>query len=295
MNDRLAELQANLNRGPEQVTVDWAKDPENPPQEKTVFLDDFFANVDELKRLIDAIKSATQQIKVLGQKEEVEVNKQREKAISDELNAIVTQTNRAAREGKELLSALKEDSTKGNASEKRIKSNLFTTLTRKFIAVTQDYQNAQSSYKTGIQKKVKRTVKVVMDDASEEEINAVIESGSSAGEVLQQAVLHKPAAVIENAYNAINDKYQDVVRLEASIRELHQMFLDFALLVEQQGELLDRIQNQVEAAYDDFEKGNENIEKAIESSKKVRKKQCCIIVIVIIVVIILLFALGVLA
>lgn len=38
---------------------------------------------------------------------------------------------------------------------------------------------------------------------------------------------------------------QDVLTLEASIAELHQMFLDFALLVEQQGELLDQIEYQV--------------------------------------------------
>jgi t-SNARE complex subunit (syntaxin) len=36
-----------------------------------------------------------------------------------------------------------------------------------------------------------------------------------------------------------------VLTLEASIAELHQMFLDFALLVEQQGELLDQIEYQV--------------------------------------------------
>lgn len=36
-----------------------------------------------------------------------------------------------------------------------------------------------------------------------------------------------------------------MLTLEASIAELHQMFLDFALLVEQQGELLDQIEYQV--------------------------------------------------
>lgn len=42
---------------------------------------------------------------------------------------------------------------------------------------------------------------------------------------------------------------QDVLTLEASIAELHQMFLDFALLVEQQGELLDQIEYQVGDSY----------------------------------------------
>lgn len=39
------------------------------------------------------------------------------------------------------------------------------------------------------------------------------------------------------------EKYEVVLNLEASVAELHQMFQDFALLTEQQGELLDRVEN----------------------------------------------------
>lgn len=43
----------------------------------------------------------------------------------------------------------------------------------------------------------------------------------------------------------VKDTYQDVRRLEASIIELHKMFMDLALLVDQQGEMLDQIEYQV--------------------------------------------------
>lgn len=46
-------------------------------------------------------------------------------------------------------------------------------------------------------------------------------------------------------YAKVAGKYQDVLTLEQSVAELHQMFLDFALLTEQQGELLDQIEFQV--------------------------------------------------
>ena len=36
-------------------------------------------------------------------------------------------------------------------------------------------------------------------------------------------------------YQNVADKYQDVLTLEASIAELHQLFLDFAFLVNEQG------------------------------------------------------------
>jgi len=86
----------------------------------------------------------------------------------------------------------------------------------------------------------------------------------------------------------VADKYNDVLTLEASVTELHQMFLDFALLVEQQGELLDQIEFQVKSAGDYIDDGNVDIVKAIEKQKSVRKKQCWIILIILIIIAIIL-------
>jgi t-SNARE complex subunit (syntaxin) len=61
--------------------------------------------------------------------------------------------------------------------------------------------------------------------------------------------------------------------LEQSVAELHQMFLDFALLVDHQGEVLNNIELQVRQAVDHIEDGNEEVHQAIEIQKSVRKKQ----------------------
>ncbi len=68
-------------------------------------------------------------------------------------------------------------------------------------------------------------------------------------------------------------KYQDVKTLEQSVAELHQMFLDFALLVEQQGELLNNIEHQVRQAADHVEEANKDVYQSIEIQKSIRKKQ----------------------
>ena len=54
------------------------------------------------------------------------------------------------------------------------------------------------------------------------------------------------------------------------------MFLDFALLTEQQGELLDQIEFQVKNAADHVEDANVDVHQAIEYQKAVRKKQWCV-------------------
>jgi hypothetical protein len=85
--------------------------------------------------------------------------------------------------------------------------------------------------------------------------------------------IRPPSLIFRNTYGKVAGKYQDVLTLEASVAELHQMFLDFALLTEQQGELLDQIEFQVTSAADYVEEANEEVVEAIEISKKVRKKQ----------------------
>jgi t-SNARE complex subunit (syntaxin) len=85
-------------------------------------------------------------------------------------------------------------------------------------------------------------------------------------------VLHR-SIPSRTTYAKVAGKYQDVLTLEQSVAELHQMFLDFALLTEQQGELLDQIEFQVKQAGDYVEEGNVELVEAIEYSKAIRKKQ----------------------
>ena len=79
--------------------------------------------------------------------------------------------------------------------------------------------------------------------------------------------------VYRTTYAKVAGKYQDVLTLEQSVAELHQMFLDFALLTEQQGELLDQIEYQVSGAADHVEEANVEVHQAIEYQKAIRKKQ----------------------
>jgi t-SNARE complex subunit (syntaxin) len=80
------------------------------------------------------------------------------------------------------------------------------------------------------------------------------------------------------------DKYRDVLILESSVAELHQMFVDFATLTERQGELLDQIERQVKDAGDYIDQGNTELVQAIELQKSIRYKQCCCMVIILVVI-----------
>ena len=186
---------------------------------------------------------------------------------------------------------LAEEDTSLKASEQRIRKNLASTLARKFGDVCQDYQKEQTRYKDEVQATVKRQLEIVQPDVSQEEIDTVLRSGGP-GQVMRSAILRGAADPVKDAYAHAADRYQDVLKLEQSVAELHQMFLDFALLTEQQGEMLDQIEYQVKAAGEYVEEGNVDIKKAIQYQKEIRKRYCCLIVLILVIVLVLMGVLG---
>ena len=114
---------------------------------------------------------------------------------SKELEMLITDTNQKAAAAKVCLKKMKEateamkTSSEKQQSEIRIRENLTSTLTRKFVDVMKEYQNAQTKYKTDIKKKVKRQVQIVKPDATTEEIDAVLKSGGGSGELMKAAIL----------------------------------------------------------------------------------------------------------
>ena len=139
---------------------------------------------------------------------------------------------------------------------------------------------------------MRRQLEIVKPDVTDEEIDTVLRADGSSNRVMRSAILRNSADPIKDAYAHAADRYQDVLKLEQSVAELHQMFLDFALLTEQQGEMLDQIEYQVKAAGEYVEEGNVDIKKAIQYQKEIRKRYCCLIVLILVIVLVLMGVLG---
>ncbi|KAI2488651.1 Syntaxin [Fragilaria crotonensis] len=225
---------------------------------------------------------------------------EKEQELSRRLRKTIDTTNKQAKAAKNLIGELKAENEQLKkqgelkASDLRVRENLLNTLTRKFIDEMKAYQASQQKYKTDIQNKMKRQVKVVKPDATDEEVEEIMRSEGGRDALYKQTIL---AGGVNDEITAVTakvaGKYQDVKALEQSVAELHQMFLDFALLVEQQGELLNNIEHQVRQAADHVEEANKDVYQSIELQKSIRKKQLWIILIVVIVLVVILFATGI--
>ncbi|CDQ56349.1 unnamed protein product [Oncorhynchus mykiss] len=69
--------------------------------------------------------------------------------------------------------------------------------------------------------------------------------------------------ITRQAENEIESRHQDIINLESSIRELHAMFMDMAMLVENQGDMVNNIEKNVSNAAEYIGRAKEETKKAL--------------------------------
>jgi len=245
----------------------------------------FFSDLDTLKKHINQIKEASVRVSDLTQETILATSNEKESELSAEINPLIAETNKKGMFSKKLLQALKEEAGKiDDPQDQRIRKTLLDTLTRKFVEVMKGYQQAQAKYKTEITKKAKRQVQIVKPDATEEEVDAVVRSGG-ADQLIQASILKGEASqAVKDMCNTVSQKYNEILLIEKSVMEMHQMFVDLALIVETQGELLDSIEFQVKQTIEYVEEGNVQLAEAIQIQKNLRKRQCYCLLFVLVVI-----------
>ena len=72
--------------------------------------------------------------------------------------------------------------------------------------------------------------------------------------------------------------------MERNLNELHQVFLDMAVLVQAQGEQIDNIESHVDRASSFVQHGNQQLQKARFLQKNTRKWTCYGILILLIII-----------
>lgn len=116
----------------------------------------------------------------------------------------------------------------------------------------------------------------------------MLESGNPA--IFTSGIIE--SQISKQALSEIESRHRDIVRLESSIRELHDMFVDIAMLVENQGEVVDNIEVNVMKSTDHVELAKAETKKALRYQSRARKKTIIIVCILLILVAIVALIIG---
>lgn len=110
---------------------------------------------------------------------------------------------------------------------------------------------------------------------------------NSAGEsetFLQKAIQEQGRGRVLDTIHEIQERHDAVKDMEKNLKELHQVFLDMAVLVQSQGEQLDDIESQVNRASSFVRGGTERLQTARTLQKNTRKWMCYAIILVLVIV-----------
>lgn len=137
-------------------------------------------------------------------------------------------------------------------------------LSTKVQDVLKTSQQVQMEFRAGLKQKITRQTKFLDSSLNDEQIEDICNDPQKAAELLQQKLYGQASTQLQNAVSDIQDKFRDIQKLEQSVNLVYQLFVDMALLVHQQGEMLDNIEVSINSAQSYVHKGEK---KLIEAKK----------------------------
>lgn len=272
--DRLAALQADLAAQsddedmPEEVAV---------PVEGGNFMEDFFQDVEQIREMIDKIQANVEEVKkkhsaILSAPQSDEKTKQE---LEDLMADIKKTANRVRGKLKSIEQNIEqEEQTNKSNADLRIRKTQHSALSRKFVEVMTEYNRTQTDYRERCKGRIQRQLEITGRATTNEELEEMLEQGNSA--VFTQGIIMETQQAKQTLAD-IEARHADIIKLENSIRELHDMFMDMAMLVESQGEMIDRIEYHVEHAMDYVQTATQDTKKALEYQSKARRKKIMIL------------------
>uniref|UniRef100_A0AAQ5YLT5 t-SNARE coiled-coil homology domain-containing protein n=1 Tax=Amphiprion ocellaris TaxID=80972 RepID=A0AAQ5YLT5_AMPOC len=269
MKDRLAQLKESDAGGGDDIQV---------PVENEAFMDDFFAQIEDIRISIDKIDESVTEIK---------------KLYSTILSALKwTECGTWTKMSLTLLvyflpyvvyisgieRQLESNTDERASADLRIRKSQHAILAKKFVEVMTKYNEAQVDFRDKSKGRIARQLEITGKATTDEELEEMLEGGNAA--VFTAGIMD--SKINQQALNEIEARHKDIMRLESSIKELHDMFVDIAMLVENQGGMIDRIESNMDQSVGFVERAVADTKKAAKFQQEARRKQmmifcCCVI------------------
>ena len=174
-------------------------------------------------------------------------------------------------------------------SEIHLKRTQIQTASNRFWEIWTEYSTLQVLFREKLKEDLVKCLKVTNNQLTEEEIEEKIDAGEG---VFSASIMQETAQAKEQLAR-VENRHKDIKKLEEGITEIHSMFMDLAILVEQQGEMVTRIEDHIMTASMDVENASKKLEDAKRLQDAARKKKVILGIIAIVVVLTLLLVLAV--
>lgn len=231
---------------------------------------------DETTRMIVTIRKKIGQVKDGHSTVLTSFNNQDAKHRNETLNEEIKTLSHKVHAQLKIMKSDVESGEKGpdrNNADFRIKKAQFSTLSRLFKEVMEQYNREQESYREKNKESIKKQLRYAGRSVTEEKLESILESDDP--KVFTQDLILITAQK-RQALGECETRHKEILQLEQNIRELHGMFYDMALIVDEQGELVDRIERNVENAGVYVYHGQTELRRAVSVQNTGRRTKCLI-------------------
>ncbi|GMN58459.1 hypothetical protein TIFTF001_027555 [Ficus carica] len=221
------------------------------------------------------------------------------KSLRARINADIVAVLKKARAIRSQL----EEMDRANAANKRLSGQKEgTPIYRTRIAVTNglrkklkelmmDFQGLRQRMMAEYKETVgRRYYTVTGENPDEAVIEKIIADGGE--EFLERAVREHGRGKVMETVEEIQDRHGAAREIERSLLELHQVFLDMAVMVEAQGEQMDDIEHHVMNAAQYVKDGSKQLHTAKEYQKGSRKCMCFGIILLLIIILVIVIPIA---
>lgn len=258
---------------------------------------EFFKNVGVVQNNLSTIRRNIDRLDGMRGSVLQATTAQQETEVRGKVDEIVTETNKALTLTKSQVETIANRNIQfevqhPNSSESRVRNNMHQALVRRLREHLTSFQKFQTSFADDVRSKAVRQLQMALPDATLDEATSLVEGGATVADAIQQKMMlsesqdqnlaHKD--IIEKLYG-LQDRVSDLKKLEQSVADLHQMFIEMAALVDKQGEMLDHIEFSVTTTKQNTAAAEKALIQARQAQHKAQKRTlmifcCCAILLV---------------
>ncbi|XP_015790158.1 syntaxin [Tetranychus urticae] len=264
-------------------------------EESPSFMESFFNEVTHIQESLDHLSSQIEELKKIS----AAIASPLSENVDENLEALMSSIKKSATKIKTKLKDIENTMESIEGQDKssalyRIRFTQHAALSKRFADIMHQYNNAQIEYREKCKQVIKAQLEVTGNLTTDEELEEMLETKDP--EIFTQRILTDTKAAKQTLAD-ITARHADIIKLEKSIKELHDLFMDMAVLVDSQGEMIDRIEHQVTETKNYVAKANEETAKAVIYHKKARRKKtliyiCLVIVLIVIITVVTLSLLN---
>ncbi|KAM0754803.1 t-SNARE [Meredithblackwellia eburnea MCA 4105] len=274
-NARYEEDEVFMRNAPRQTVGSLAAPQSYSMQSLTSAGVDFYSEVGSIQ---DQLKQLHQNITTLSQlqaKKFSATNPDAESQLTDQLTHLSNNTTSITNSIRNEINDLNNWNRKSPPGdfEFEARKNQIATLQNSFQRALTELQRNEYSMKEKQKEKMKRQIRIVKPDVTEDEIKSIMEDEKSGQQIFAQALSSERVSSGRTALSEVQNRQQELRKIEENILKLAQMMNDMSNLVLTQHEQIGQVEESARLVEDDTKMGVVSLGQAKVSAAGARRKR----------------------